>query len=46
MQDLKRENNLLLRDCNVLASRCDAIEVALAEYKSLYEIKLLKNRAV
>jgi hypothetical protein len=44
LEDLKRENNTLRRDCGLLSTRCDAIEVAMAEYKSLYEIELLKNQ--
>jgi hypothetical protein len=43
MVDLRKENALMRKDCNALMARCEAMEVAFIDYKSLYEIEQLKN---
>jgi hypothetical protein len=40
---LTSENTLLRRDCHALSTRCEAIEMALSEYMSLYQIEQLKS---
>jgi hypothetical protein len=44
LADLKEENDLLRNDYSILHHRREALEAALLEYKSLYEIELIKNR--
>jgi hypothetical protein len=41
--DMRKENELLRKDCNALGKRCEAMEMAFIDYKSLYEIEQLKN---
>jgi hypothetical protein len=43
MEDLKRENGILRRECDSLKTRCDTIEISFFEYKSLYENELKKS---
>jgi hypothetical protein len=44
VEDLKRDNNLLRRDCRNMTIRIDTMEEVRAEFKALYEVEQLKNR--
>jgi hypothetical protein len=43
LEDLKRENGILRTECDSLKTRNDALEIAVAEYRSLYENELKKS---
>jgi hypothetical protein len=44
LEELSGENYLLKKSCREMEARIDAVELAMLEYKSLYENEKLKNR--